>query len=113
MMPDEQQGGAAGAFNFRVSDVVDVPLRGTKLRLRLVDGSPTMKQLKVGSGLVLQSPAGEEQRVEIVAHTTSVGRATQQRLERSRELDVIVTEAGSKPGVRIPAEIGWFAIGPV
>jgi hypothetical protein len=108
-MAETNGSGAAGAFNFRVSDVVDVPLRGTKLRLRLVDGTPAMKALKVGTQLLLRSPAGEEQRVRIVAHASSSGRATQQRLDRSRELDVIVTVPDGPPGTRIPAEIGWLA----
>jgi hypothetical protein len=112
MMPGTRQASATGAYRFRVSDVVEVPLRGTKLRLKLVEGAPTMKDLRLGSTLALTSPAGEERRVSIVAYASSVGRAKQARLERSRELDVIVTEEGAQPGVRIPAEIGWYASGP-
>jgi hypothetical protein len=104
--------GAGGSFSFRVSDVVEVPLRGTKLRLRLLEGSPSMKDLGVGSTLVLQTPSGEERRAQIVAHASSSGFARQDRLERTRELDVIVTDDGAAPGVRIPAEIGWTATGP-
>jgi hypothetical protein len=111
-MAGTKQANAGGAFNFRVSDVVDVPLRGTKLRLRLLEGSPSMKDLRVGATLLLRTLSGEEGRVQIVAHPSSVGTATQKRLERSREFDVIVTPAGEKPGVRIPAEIGWTASGP-
>lgn len=112
-MPRSSRTANSGPFNFRVSDVVDVPLRGTKLRLRLIEGQPSMKDLGVGSTLVLRSQSGGERRAQIVAHASSGGRARQDRLDRTRELDVIVTDDGAQPGVRIPAEIGWTASGPV
>jgi hypothetical protein len=112
-MPGTKRNNAGGAYIFRVSDVVDVPLRGTKLRLRLLEGTPSMKDLGVGAKLVLQTLSGEERRLQIVAHPASIGTATQKRLDRSRELDVLVTEDGAQPGVRIPAEIGWTVRGPV
>jgi hypothetical protein len=59
-MAATKQENAGGAFNFRVSDVVDVPLRGTKLRLRLLEGSPSMKDLRVGATLLLRTLSGEE-----------------------------------------------------
>jgi hypothetical protein len=113
MPGSKKQGADGGAFSFRVSDVVEVPLRGTMLRLRVVDGTPSMKDLGIGRVLVLRSPAGAEQRVEIVAHAAMSGRARQERMDRAREIDVLVTADGSPPGVRIPAEIGWTAGGPV
>lgn len=113
MQRSKRKSGADSAFSFRVSDVVDVPLRGTKLRLRLIEGEPSMKELGVGATLLLRTQAGEEGRVRIVAHAVSSGRAQQARLDRTRELDVIVTPDGADPGVRIPAEIGWTASGPV
>jgi hypothetical protein len=112
-MPGTKRNSAGGAYTFRVSDVVEVPLRGTKLRLRLLDGNPSMKDLRTGATLLLRTLSGEERRLQIVAHPASVGTATQDRLDRSRELDVLVTDAGAKPGVRIPAEIGWTVSGPV
>lgn len=95
-------------FTFRVSDVVDVPLRGTMLRLRLAAGSPSMVHLAVGSTLRLRSPAGAERTVRVTAHAVTGGRPTQERLERARELDVVIAEdeAGE------PIEIGWTASGP-
>jgi hypothetical protein len=101
---------AGGAFTFRVSDVVDVPLRGTMLRLRIVDGTPSMNDLAVGSILRLRSPQGVERRVAITDHALTGGRPTQARLERARELDVLVadTDAGGVEAV----EIGWMASGP-
>jgi hypothetical protein len=98
------------AFQFRVSDVVATPLRGTLLRLRLIEGEPSMQDLGVGSALRLQRD-GAERRVRITAHAVTGGRATQRRLERARELDVIVADetAGDAP----PIDIGWLASGPV
>jgi hypothetical protein len=99
-----------GAFSFRVSDVVDVPLRGTVLRLRLIDGSPSMGDLGPGSTLRLRSPAGAERDVTITAHAVSSGRATQARLDRVRELDVVISDAEAAGDG--PVEIGWLATGP-
>jgi hypothetical protein len=109
MLGSKTKGAQNGAFRFRVSDVVDVPLRGTMLRLRLVEGTPSMKALAVGSTLVLRNGSGGEQRVRIVAHAAASGFARQDRLDRAREIDVIVTPDGEQPGVLIPAEIGWTA----
>ena len=100
---------SGGVFSFRVSDVVDVPLRGVLLRLRVVDGSPSMGDLAPGSRLMVRSPAGTERELVIKAHSVTGGRATQERLDRTRELDVIIdreTSAGE------PMEIGWMAYGP-
>jgi hypothetical protein len=98
------------AFTFRVSDVVDVPLRGTVLRLRLIDGEPSMSDLGAGSTLLLRSPSGEERKVAITGHATSSGRATQDRLNRTRELDVVISDAEAATDGWV--EIGWVATGP-
>lgn len=102
---------SGGAFTFRVSDVVDVPLRGTLLRLRLIEGEPSMADLGVGGSLQLRSAEGEERVVSIMAHSVTGGKATQERLDRTRELDVMIDdEAAAGPE---PIEIGWIAAGPV
>lgn len=111
-MPDlKRKDKARGSgFSFRVSDVVDVPLRGTMLRLRVVDGSPSMGDLGRGSVLRLRSPAGLEREVTITDHAVTAGKPTQKRLDRVRELDVIISdESASANG---PVEIGWMASGP-
>lgn len=95
-----------GAFTFRVSDVVVVPLRGTMLRLRVADGTPSMADLGVGARLRLRSPAGEEREVRIADHVVTGGRPTQDRLDRARELDVLIADGAS-------IEIGWLATGPM
>jgi hypothetical protein len=99
-----------GAFAFRVSDVVDVPLRGTLLRLRLVEGTPALGDLAVGRSIVLRSPSGEERRVGITAHSVTGGKPSQARLDRTREFDVII---GGGAAIGDPIEIGWMASGPV
>ncbi|MEX1181917.1 MAG: hypothetical protein WEF86_01690 [Gemmatimonadota bacterium] len=99
-----------GVFSFRVSDVVEVPLRGTLLRLRLLDGTPSMGDLAVGSRLRLRGLSGAEREVVIKAHSLTGGRATQGRLDRTRELDVVLEQRGSEGE---PVEIGWTAHGPV
>lgn len=98
-----------GPFTFRVSDVVEVPLRGTLLRLRLVDGTPSMDDLGVGAALRLRSPAGVERDVQVTAHAVTGGKPTQERLDRVGELDVLIDNGAAGE----PIEIGWMASGPV
>lgn len=98
-------------YTFRVSDSLDVPLRGRMLRLRLVEGTPSMKALAVGKSLRVESPDGVTREVPILAHSVTSGMPTQKRLDRTRELDVIVD--GEAAGAGDPIGIGWLASGPV
>lgn len=109
MVPTDRN--ADGSFRFRVSDALEVPSRGFLLRLRLMEGSPSMAELKPGRTLRLRAPDGEERLVRIQDHAIVGGRATQARLERTRELDVIITQADALQGGR-PVTIGWIAVGP-
>jgi hypothetical protein len=99
-----------GAFQFRVSDVVSVPLRGTMLRLRVVDGTPALGDLGVGREIVLRSPSGEERRARIIAHPVTIGKPSQARLDQTGEFDVLIDPATQSGD---PIEIGWTASGPV
>lgn len=96
-------------FRFRVSDAVEVPMRGYLLRLRLMEGSPSMSELKKGRFIVLRAPDGEERTVRIQDHAITGGRATQARLERTRELDVIISDEDALQGGR-PVAIGWYVV---
>ena len=98
-------------YTFRVSDAVNVPLRGHMLRLRLTEGNPSMDDLAVGQVLRLRSPGGETRDLPILAHSVTGGNPTQKRLERTGELDVIVDGALAE-GDGDPVEIGWLASGP-
>lgn len=100
-----------GTFRFRVSDAVDVPLRGTLLRLRVLEGNPSMDDLGVGSELVLTDGTGAERRLQVVAHSLTGGVASQKRLDRTRELDVIVADAETQSR-DVYAEIGWTVRSP-
>ena len=111
MLGMKRKGRSGGAFAFRVSDVVDVPLRGTVLRLRVSEGHPAMADLGVGSVLQLRSPTGSERRVTITGHAVTGGRPTQERLDRVRELDVLIDD--DEAGGEDPIGIGWMASGPV
>jgi hypothetical protein len=101
----------SGAFEFRVSDVVDVPLRGIVLRLRLLEGEPALGDLAVGEQLQLRAPDGSERRVSVAAHPVTGGKPSQQRLDRTREFDVLIADDAA--GVEGAVEIGWTARGPV
>jgi hypothetical protein len=97
---------------FRVSDVVDVPLRGIVLRLRVVEGTPAFGDFAVGELLEVEGPTGEQRRVRITGHSLTGGRQSQERLDRTRELDVLIEPAGGVAD-EVPIEIGWMARGPI
>lgn len=101
-----------GEFRFNISDVVSVPLRGTMLRLRLVEGTPSVKDLAVGRRIRVTSAAGESRELEIRAHTVTAGSQTQERLDRTREFDILVDGPGSAADGQA-CEIGWSVTGPV
>lgn len=90
----------------QVSDVVDVPLRGQVLRLRVTDQVPRLAEVAVGRRLRLRGPQGEEQIVRIVDYSITGGKVTQERLERVRELDVLV-EADDNSKQRVPVDFGY------
>lgn len=101
-----------GSFQFRVSDAVAVPLRGMLLRLRLVEGTPSFKDVGVGRQLRLAAPDGSIRDVAIKAHSMTAGKQDQARLDKTRELDVIIDDADAvRDG--IPVDIGWTAAGPI
>lgn len=104
--------GSLAPFIFRVSDALAVPMRGVLLRLRLVEGEPDMRALAPGERLRLRAPDGEDRVVQIVDRSVTGGRATQRRLERTRELDIVISDADATRGGR-PVAIGWEAMGPV
>lgn len=100
------------SYTFRVSDAVRVPLRGHMLRLRLTEGKPSMADLAVGKVLRLRSPGGATRDLPILAHSVTGGNPTQNRLDKTGELDVIV-DGGLAEGDGDPVEIGWVASGPI
>lgn len=101
----------SGASRFRVSDATDVPLRGFLLRLRLLEGEPEIRALR-GGKLRLESPGGESRVVDILDFARMGGKATQERLERTRMLDVVISAEDAR-GDDDPIRIGWTAVGPV
>jgi hypothetical protein len=99
-------------FRFRVSDSVQVPLRGYLLRLKLVDGVPALADVSPGRKLRVHAPGGGERIIAIADFSATAGFPSQEKLEQVRELDIIVAaQDGSIDGREI--EIGWTASGPV
>jgi hypothetical protein len=98
------------SFRFRVSDAVEVPLRGYLLRLRLLEGAPRITDLRPGRFLRLRAPDGAERIVRVLDYAVTGGRASQTRLERARELDVIISREDALRGGR-PVAIGWMVVG--
>lgn len=98
-------------FRFRVSDVYEIPRRGHMIRLKLLDGSPSMKDLRPGGSLWLEAPDGRGRPIRIVDIGVSSGRARQDRLERTRELDIVVASADIHADEG-RVEIGWHAYPP-
>lgn len=101
----------SGPFVFRVSDVVEVPYRGHLLRLRLLEGEPDVRDVAPGRWLRLRDPGGTARDVRILDLGVVGGRATQRRLERTRELDILIPDQDARAAGAI--RIGWRAEGPV
>jgi hypothetical protein len=98
----------SGTVRFRVSDTFVVPLRGQMLRLKLLEGTPSMKDRSPGRKIRLEGPRGGSRTVTIVDHAATGGRQTQQRLDRIRELDLVISTEDAGTGDERVA-IGWFA----
>jgi hypothetical protein len=96
-----------GRTTFRVSDVYEVPLRGVMLRLKVLGGTPSMKDLKRGAAIRLRSPDGGARTVRVKDIGLISGRAKQERLERTGEIDVLVSRDDGLADP--PVGIGWTA----
>lgn len=98
------------SFRFRVSDAASVPLRGYLLRLKLIEGEPSLDRLRTGATLTLQAPDGSEREIRVKAHSATAGRPSRDRLQATREVDIIISraDAGSEDQV---VDIGW-EVGP-
>lgn len=96
---------------FRVSDTSTVPLRGTLVRLTLLEGDPQLKDLKKAK-LRLTSPSGESRVVQITDFFIGGGRMKQSHMDSYRMLDVIISNRDAS-GDGEPVGIGWAAEGPV
>jgi hypothetical protein len=98
------------SYELKVSDSIHIPFRGHLLRLKIAEGVPRMKELRVGTRLRVSGPDGRSGVVEILGFPTMAGRQTQERVERTRELDIVIpSEQAVIDGARI--EIGW-RVGP-
>ena len=103
---------AGGPFRFRVSDAVQVPLRGYLLRLKLQDGAPALADLSPGSRLRVSGPGGGERVIRIKDFSATEGVPSQAKLDQRRELDIVIgPDDGLVDGQEI--QIGWVASGPV
>ena len=96
------------SFELRVSDALEVPLRGQLLRLKVTSGQARREDVAVGKRLRLRSPCGIEREVTIKAHSITGGQLSQAGLNKTGELDVVIEQnAGDARGE--PIGIGWTA----
>ncbi len=103
---------AGGAFELRVSDALAVPRRGYLLRLKVLSGTPALDDLSPGRKIRVRAPNGSERTITVKDFSVTSGFPSQERLDRYRELDVIVEhDDGYADGNEI--QIGWVASGPV
>lgn len=98
--------------HFNVSDALDVPLRGFLLRLRLTGGDFSVKNAGPGTRLRLVAPDGTERIVTILAKSLTGGRNTQERLQKTGQLDLIISSDDAYAD-NVPVGIGWRAELPV
>jgi hypothetical protein len=99
------------SFEFRVSDAVEVPLRGYLLRLKLLSGEPAIGDIAPGKRIKLRSPEGDEGVVVIKDYSVTQGAPSQKRMDRTRELDVVIEGRDAVVNGRA-VDIGWTASGP-
>jgi hypothetical protein len=92
------------SFELRVSDAMQVPLRGQLLRLKVTSGQARTEDVAVGKRLKLRSPSGREREVTIKAHSITGGQLSQAALNKRGELDVVVEPEDDD---RDPIGIGW------
>ena len=98
---------AKADFEMSVSDVLDVPLRGQVLRLKVTRGTPQAAALTKGKRLRVSGPGGEHV-VRIVDHSITGGNVTQKRLEKYREFDALIEPADGGSD-RLPIDFGYRA----
>ena len=103
---------AGGAFQFRISDAVAIPRRGYLLRLKILSGTPDIDDLAPGSTIRVTAPDGTERTITVRDFSVTGGVQTQERLDRYRELDIIVDQDDGY-GAGDEIQIGWVASGPV
>ncbi len=99
-----------GAYRFRVSDAVEVPLRGMMLRLKRVEGTAPLGALEPGATLRLMAPDGVTRTARVKALSVTGGRPTQERLDRYGQADVVIAPEEARVDGR-PVEIGWYVVG--
>jgi hypothetical protein len=97
------------SYSFRVSDSAAMPNHGHLLRLKVASGTPRMKELRPGTRVRVAGPHGEAAVVDVVRHATVGGQATQERLERTHELDIVIP-AHQAWIAGVPIGIGWTVV---
>lgn len=102
---------AGEPFEFRISDAVEVPLRGYLLRLKLLNGDPVLGDVAPGSRIRLRSPDGKEGVVTIKDYSVTQGAPSQKRMDRTREVDVMIEGRDAVVNGHT-VDIGWTASGP-
>lgn len=105
LMPDQK----TSRYRFRVSDVVQVPLRGTMLRLKLLEGDPSPDALEAGKTIRLVGPGGRTASAQVRSLAVTTGSAAKETLHQYRQVDVVVAPESSSDG--LPVGIGWFVVG--
>ena len=82
------------------------------LRLKVLSGTPALNDLSPGSKIRVRAPDGSERTITVKDFSVTSGFPSQERLDRYRELDLIVDhDDGYGDGNEI--QIGWVASGPV
>lgn len=92
---------------FRVIDALDAPHGGRILRLRVLEGQPTVKALK-GATLIAVSPRdGTERLLRVRDFSILGGRPSNRRMADTRQCDLIVDDVTPNGGSNTKVDIGW------
>lgn len=92
---------------FRVIDAMDAPHGGRIIRLRVLEGQPTVKALK-GATLKAVSPRdGTERLLRVRDFAILGGRPSDRRIADTKHCDLIVDDVTPHGGTNAKVDIGW------
>lgn len=92
---------------FRVIDALDAPHGGLLVRLRVLDGQPTVKALKHATLRAISPRDGTERLLRVRDFAILGGRPSNRRIASTRRCDLIVEDVTPEGGSDANVDVGW------
>lgn len=103
--------GTDGRLVFRIVDALVAPHRGRILRLRALEGRPTVSALEDATLRAVSPDGSEERLVRVLDFSLLGGKPSDERFARSGRVDLVVGPADDRPIDDV--DLGWRVEGPV